>query len=66
MPSHNAMSCNALEVERITLGEKVLEKSYAPIAQEYLKKGCPRCLRAKIWKLILGAEIKQHVSRKLS
>lgn len=56
------MGFTVLETERINLGEKILEKNYAPIAQEFLKKGCPRCLRAKIWALILGTEIKQHVS----
>lgn len=56
------MGINVLENERIALGEKILEKNYAPIAQEYLKKGCPRSLRAKMWSLILGAEIKQYVS----
>ncbi|XP_074025969.1 TBC1 domain family member 19 isoform X2 [Leptinotarsa decemlineata] len=49
------------EAERIALGEKILAKNYAPLAQEYMKKGCPRCLRAKIWSLLLGCEIRQHV-----
>ncbi|RZB39489.1 TBC1 domain family member 19 [Asbolus verrucosus] len=49
-----------LEAERMALGEKVLSKNYAPIAQEFLKKGCPQCLRAKIWNLILGAEVKPY------
>jgi hypothetical protein len=53
---------SALEAERMILGEKVLTKNYAPIAQEFLKKGCPQCLRAKIWTLILGAEVKPYVS----
>ncbi|CAH1159529.1 unnamed protein product [Phaedon cochleariae] len=48
------------EAERIALGERILEKNYAPLAQEYLKKGCPRCLRSRIWSLLLGTEIKQH------
>ncbi|XP_023018716.2 TBC1 domain family member 19 isoform X1 [Leptinotarsa decemlineata] len=48
------------EAERIALGEKILAKNYAPLAQEYMKKGCPRCLRAKIWSLLLGCEIRQH------
>jgi hypothetical protein len=51
---------SALEAERMILGEKVLTKNYAPIAQEFLKKGCPQCLRAKIWTLILGAEVKPY------
>lgn len=50
------------EAERMILGEKVLSKNYAPIAQEFLKKGCPQCLRDKIWRLILGAEAKSYVS----
>ncbi|KAF7287220.1 hypothetical protein GWI33_002040 [Rhynchophorus ferrugineus] len=48
----------ALETERISLGEKVLAKNYAPLAQEYLKKGCPKCLRARMWTLLLGAEVR--------
>lgn len=59
---NNSTGISFLEIERIALGEKILEKNYAPIAQEYLKKGCPRSLRSKMWTLILGAEIKQHVS----
>lgn len=51
----------AFENDRIILGEKVLLKNYAPIAQEYLKKGCPKCLRAKMWTLVLGAEAKSPV-----
>nr|CAI5835055.1 unnamed protein product [Callosobruchus analis] len=50
----------AFEAERIAIGEKILLKHYAPLAQEYLKKGCPRCLRARIWTLLLGAEVKHH------
>ncbi|KAJ8976550.1 hypothetical protein NQ317_011814 [Molorchus minor] len=53
----------ALEAERIDLGEKILAKNYAPLAQEFLKKGCPRCLRARMWSLLLGSEIKpQHTN----
>lgn len=48
----------ALESERIALGEKILAKNYAPLAQEFLKKGCPKCLRSRIWTLLLGAEVK--------
>lgn len=58
----NQQTYSILEGERITLGEKVLQKNYAPVAQEYLKKGCPRCMRAKMWSLILGSEVKEHVS----
>ncbi|XP_049825872.1 TBC1 domain family member 19 [Aethina tumida] len=56
----NPQTYSILEGERITLGEKVLQKNYAPVAQEYLKKGCPRCMRAKMWSLILGSEVKEH------
>lgn len=52
----------ALESERIALGEKILAKNYAPLAQEFLKKGCPKCLRSRIWTLLLGAEVKSSVS----
>ncbi|XP_056648673.1 TBC1 domain family member 19 [Diorhabda sublineata] len=48
------------EEERISLGEKVLSKNYAPIAQEFLKKGCPRCLRAKMWTLLLGSDVRDY------
>ncbi|XP_018579014.1 TBC1 domain family member 19 [Anoplophora glabripennis] len=51
-------SFTIFEAERIALGEKILAKNYAPLAQEFLKKGCPRCLRAKMWTLLLGAEVK--------
>lgn len=61
MNIHNPVGYSSLEVERLALGEKILERNYAPVAQEYLKKGCPRSLRAKMWALILGAEIRQHV-----
>ncbi|KAL1509057.1 hypothetical protein ABEB36_003858 [Hypothenemus hampei] len=50
---------SCFEAERIALGEKILAKNYAPLAQEYLKKGCPKSLRARIWTLLLGAEVKQ-------
>ncbi|KAB0800144.1 hypothetical protein PPYR_08024 [Photinus pyralis] len=55
--SRNA-SCGyaAFEAERIELGEKVFETNHAPIAQEYLKKGCPPSLRTKMWKLVLGSD----------
>ncbi|XP_022901539.1 TBC1 domain family member 19 [Onthophagus taurus] len=48
----------AFEEERMALGQVVLQKNYAPIAQEYLKKGCPRSLRAKMWSLVLGVGCK--------
>ncbi|XP_038213415.1 TBC1 domain family member 19 [Zerene cesonia] len=52
-----------LEAERIGLGERVAALGYAPVIQEYLKKGSPQCLRAKLWTQVLGAEISsQQVS----
>ncbi|XP_044749874.1 TBC1 domain family member 19 [Coccinella septempunctata] len=58
-PLNSINNYASFEMERIAMGEKVLEKNYAPVAQEYLKKGSPRCLRSKIWALILGSEVKQ-------
>ncbi|XP_012547190.1 TBC1 domain family member 19 isoform X1 [Bombyx mori] len=47
-----------LEAERVSLGERVAALGYAPVVQEYLKKGSPQCLRAKLWAQVLGSEIK--------
>ncbi|CAG2060462.1 unnamed protein product, partial [Timema podura] len=33
--------------------------NHAPLAQEFLKRGCPRCLRGKIWSQVLGSQIRQ-------
>lgn len=50
-----------LEAERMDLGQKVIANKHAPMAQEYLKKGCPRSLRGRIWSQVLGSEFKpQH------
>ncbi|KAF5286409.1 hypothetical protein FQR65_LT12589 [Abscondita terminalis] len=57
---HLHCSYAAFEADRIDLGEKVVESNQAPAAQEYLKKGCPPSLRAKIWKLVLGSEINEN------
>ncbi|VVC99010.1 unnamed protein product [Leptidea sinapis] len=46
-----------LEAERIGLGERVAALGYAPVIQEYLKRGSPQCLRAKLWAQVLGAEV---------
>nr|CAD7429572.1 unnamed protein product [Timema monikensis] len=55
-----------LEAERTLHGEKVLGwfvavilSNHAPLAQEFLKRGCPRCLRGKIWSQVLGSQIRQ-------
>ncbi|KAF6200014.1 hypothetical protein GE061_006313 [Apolygus lucorum] len=42
--------------ERALLGERVLACRHAPVTQEYLKKGAPRSLRARLWAQVLGAE----------
>lgn len=51
----------SLEGERVGLGERVAALGYAPVIQEYLKKGSPQCLRARLWAQVLGSEIKQQV-----
>ncbi|KAK4887853.1 hypothetical protein RN001_004124 [Aquatica leii] len=56
---HLPCSYAAFEAERIELGEKVVDSNQAPTAQEYLKKGCPPSLRARIWKLVLGSGINE-------
>lgn len=52
-----------LEAERIGLGERVAALGYAPVIQEYLKKGSPQCLRARLWAHVLGSEVKAQVNR---
>ncbi|KAI8440596.1 hypothetical protein MSG28_001817 [Choristoneura fumiferana] len=49
-----------LEAERVGLGERVAALAYAPVIQEYLKKGSPQCLRATLWALVLGSDIRQQ------
>lgn len=51
----------SLEAERISLGERVAVLGYAPVVQEYLKKGSPQCLRAKLWSQVLGSDVKGQV-----
>ncbi|XP_075972363.1 TBC1 domain family member 19 [Anticarsia gemmatalis] len=51
----------ALEAERVGLGERVAALGYAPVVQEFLKKGSPQCLRARLWAQVLGSDVKlQH------
>lgn len=61
LPNFAPANYSSFEMERIQLGEKVLSNNYAPVAQEYLKRGCPRCLRARLWTLVLGTEVKEAV-----
>ncbi|XP_066594152.1 TBC1 domain family member 19 [Prorops nasuta] len=49
-----------LETERTHIGEKVLISNHAPVAQEFLKQGCPRALRGRIWSLVLGSTVKEN------
>ncbi|KAG6463712.1 hypothetical protein O3G_MSEX014036 [Manduca sexta] len=51
---------STLEAERISLGERVAVLGYAPVIQEYLKKGSPQCLRARLWMQVLGSEVKSQ------
>ncbi|CAL8116056.1 unnamed protein product [Orchesella dallaii] len=41
--------------QRFRLAETIIHRGLAPVAQEFLKKGCPPSLRSKIWQLILGS-----------
>ncbi|KAL1116275.1 hypothetical protein AAG570_005770 [Ranatra chinensis] len=47
----------SLMVERTLLGEKVINRNHAPVTQEFLKKGAPRSLRAKLWAQVMGTEV---------
>lgn len=55
-----------LEAERTHIGEKVLIVNLAPVAQQFLKRGCPRALRGRIWSLVLGSVINDKVNMKCS
>ncbi|KAK3912118.1 TBC1 domain family member 19 [Frankliniella fusca] len=55
----SSSSYPTLEAERTTLGEKVLLSNQAPVAQEFLKRGSPRCLRGRLWAQVLGSAVKQ-------
>ncbi|XP_043482486.1 TBC1 domain family member 19 [Leptopilina heterotoma] len=48
------------EDERTELGEKILKSNHSPLAQEFLKRGCPIALRSRIWSLILGTILKEN------
>jgi hypothetical protein len=40
----------------------VLASSHAPVAQEFLKRGCPWSLRGSVWAQVMGSYIQpQHV-----
>ncbi|XP_068627989.1 TBC1 domain family member 19 [Battus philenor] len=49
--------CGTLGAERAALGARVSALRYAPVAQEFLKRGSPHCLRAGLWAQVLGVEI---------
>lgn len=43
--------------------EKILSTRHAPLCQQILKKGMtPTQLRGKIWSIVLGSELEEHVS----
>jgi len=45
--------------ERILIGERLLVKDYQPFLVQYAKRGVPPCLRSKVYKKILYAEVTQ-------
>jgi len=38
----------------------VLTSNHAPVAQEFLKRGCPRSLRGRIWSQVMGSHIQSE------
>ncbi|XP_073995984.1 TBC1 domain family member 19 isoform X2 [Rhodnius prolixus] len=58
-PSARPIGSNypTLSAERAAFGQKVITINHAPVTQEFLKKGSPRSLRAKLWAQVLGAEV---------
>lgn len=59
---------SSLEAEHMALGFRVAALQYAPVSKEYLKKGCPKCLRAQLWAQVLGTNItlQVHMSKSIS
>jgi hypothetical protein len=62
------MSCRHLYIDECWLIKlcgcviSVLASSHAPVAQEFLKRGCPRSLRGRIWAQVMGSYIHpEHV-----
>ncbi len=45
--------------ERILIGERLLAKDYQPFLVQYAKRGIPTCLRARMYRKILYAEVTQ-------
>jgi hypothetical protein len=46
-----------------TTCEKILTTKHAPLCQQMLKKGLtPTPLRGRLWSIVLGSEIEEHVS----
>ena len=45
--------------ERVTMGERLLNKDYQPYLVQYAKRGVPPALRARVYKKILYADITQ-------
>jgi hypothetical protein len=45
--------------ERVTMGERLLNKDYQPYLVQYAKRGVPPSLRARVYKKILYADITQ-------
>lgn len=38
----------------------VLASNHAPVAQEFLKRGCPRSLRGRMWAQVMGSHIQSE------
>ncbi|KAJ8942798.1 hypothetical protein NQ318_013013 [Aromia moschata] len=55
---NTTQSFAAFEAERIVLGEKILTKNYAPLAQEFLKRVALDVLGREYGVSLLGAEVK--------
>lgn len=47
--------------DRVKFIVTVLQHEHAPVCQEFLKLGAPRCLRGRLWAQILGSSIKTSV-----
>jgi hypothetical protein len=46
--------------------ERILTTRHAPLCQQILKKGMtPTQIRGKVWSIVLGSEIEDHVSQNL-
>ena len=54
-----------LEMERYSLGQKVIVANHAPLSQEFLKRGSPHSLRGKLWAQVLGSDVGEKVTAEI-